>query len=355
MTCDGGRGTLDACPGTDSAVPTNNGVQYTGVVLDLTVLEDNSLLDTSTRTDSDTGANGNIGTQLGRRVDSCRGVDKDGRNDVVRYSLGKLLGATLVSQLQIQRIGRDGRASSLDLAPEILGLIYKELLAVGKVRENVLFQAQNLLALFLIVIGHETRLEVLGRRVGYQTGAVGSALDGGSDRREDGINAEQVDTTVDQVGNVTLGLLDIVEDSSRVGITDDAAEVGGSVLTDSSAQNDGLGVSVVEELGHLVEGERAADVRVQDEDALGAALEDSIAEVVQTASGAQGLVLAEVLDGQVGEGVGGILDEVLENSLVIVANHDDLLDRRHLGDGRKAVPDNGVTCDIKEGLLFVHR
>jgi len=151
---------------------------------------------------------------------------------------------------------------------------------------------------------------------------------------------------------MTLGLLHVMEDAARVRVADDATEVGGSIIANTGAQNDSLGILVVEELGHLVQREGAADVGVEDEDALGAALEDGIAEVVEAASGAEGLVLSKVLDGQVGELVAGILDEVSEDRLVVVTDHDNLLDGRDLGDRREAVPDDGVTCDIEEGLFL---
>ena len=131
-----------------------------------------------------------------------------------------------------------------------------------------------------------------------------------------------------------LGLLDVVQDTAGVGIADDAAEVAGSIVADAGTQDDGLGILLVEEPQHLVEGEGAADVRVEDENALGAALEDSIAEVVQAAGGAQRLVLAQVLDAQAGELGRGVLDEVAEDGLVVVADQVDLLDRGYLGDGR---------------------
>jgi hypothetical protein len=83
---------------------------------------------------------------------------------------------------------------------------------------------------------------------------------------------------------------------------------------------------------------------------LGAALQDGIAEVVQAAGGAQGLVLAEVFDGKVGEFAGRILNEIPEDGLLIVSDQVDLVNGRDFVDGGEAVPDNGVAGDVKEGL-----
>lgn len=72
--------------------------------------------------------------------------------------------------------------------------------------------------------------------------------------------------------------------------------------------------------------------------------------MVQAAGGAQGLVLAQVLDGEVGEVGGGILDEVAEDGLVVVADEVDLVYGGDFGDGGQAVVDDGVAGDVEEGL-----
>lgn len=322
-------------------------------MLDLRVLENDGFLDASTRADVDTGTDGDVGAQLGGGVDVGGGMDEDGSDDV-GARLGELLGAALPGLLQVQGVGRDGGAGCLDLAPEVLGLVYKEVLGVGEVTEDVLLEADNLvLALLVVVVEDEAVLEVLGARVGHEAGGtVGAALDGGLDGGEDGVGGEEVDTAVDQVADLRLGLLDVMEDAAGVGVAHDATEVGGGVVGNAGAENDGLGALVVEELQHLVKGERAADVGVQDEEALGAALEDGIAEMVETAGGAQGLVLAQVLDGEVGELIGGVLDKVAEDGLLVVADDEDLGDllAGNTLDGRQAVPDDGVAGDFEEGL-----
>ena len=72
--------------------------------------------------------------------------------------------------------------------------------------------------------------------------------------------------------------------------------------------------------------------------------------MVQAASGAQGLVLAEVLDGDVRVGAVGVLDEVAEDRLVVVADDEDLADLGDFGDGGEAVLDYRVAGDLEEGL-----
>lgn len=133
-------------------------------------------------------------------------------------------------------------------------------------------------------------------------------------------------------------------------IANNATEVRGRLAADTGAQDDGLSVLLGEQLQHLVEGEGAADVGVEDEEALGFALEDGITEVVQATGSAKSLVFSQVFDGEIGEGGGGILEEVAEDGLVVVADEVYLVDRGDLGDGGQAVVDNGVTGDIEEGL-----
>ena len=111
-----------------------------------------------------------------------------------------------------------------------------------------------------------------------------------------------------------------------MGIGDNATEVLRSLLADTCAENDSLSILIGEQLEHVIQRERAADIGIEHEEAVRAALEDSIAEVVETTSCAESLVLAEVLDCDAGELLGGVLDEVAENGLVVVADDADLLD-----------------------------
>lgn len=133
-------------------------------------------------------------------------------------------------------------------------------------------------------------------------------------------------------------------------VANNASEVRGRLAANTGAQNDGLSVLLGEQLQHLVKGEGTADVGVENEQPLGLALENGITEVVQAAGGAKSLVFSQVFDGEVGEGGGGILEEVTEDRLVIVADEVDLVNGGDLGDGGQAVVDDGVTGDIEEGL-----
>lgn len=86
-----------------------------------------------------------------------------------------------------------------------------------------------------------------------------------------------------------------------MGVGDNAAEVCGSVVTDAGTKNDSLCILLLEELEHLTQREGAADIGIKDEETLRATLENGISEVVETSSGAEGLVFAEVLDAELGE------------------------------------------------------
>jgi hypothetical protein len=143
-----------------------------------------------------------------------------------------------------------------------------------------------------------------------------------------------------------------VKNAAGVGVGDDAAKVCGSLVAHAGTEDNSLGVLVVEELEHLIERERAADVGVEDKQPLGTALEDGISEVVQTTSGTKSLVLAEVLDSNGGKLLCRVLDKVAEDGLVVVADDVDLLDLLvgNARDGREAVPDDGVAGDLEEGL-----
>jgi hypothetical protein len=87
----------------------------------------------------------------------------------------------------------------------------------------------------------------------------------------------------------------------------------------------------------LLQGEGAADIGVEDEEAVRTALQDGIAEVVKTASRSQSLVLAQVFNGDLRVGASTVLDEVAEDCLIIVTDNEDLADLGELGDGSEAV------------------
>lgn len=71
--------------------------------------------------------------------------------------------------------------------------------------------------------------------------------------------------------------------------------------------------------------------------------------MVETASGSKSLILAEILDSDGGELLGGVLDEVAEDRFVVVADDVDLLDLLvgDASDGGETVPDDGVASDFE--------
>lgn len=349
---DGQSGAFDTGPCTDLAVPPDDGVHDAGVVLDLAVLEDDGLLDAHASADGDARADGDVGAKLGGGIDVGAGVDVDRGDDVCGGS-GKLFGASLEGLEEVEGVGWDGRAGSLDLAPEVLGLEDEELARIGNVGEDVLLEADDEVrgVLFVVLALVEGGLEVLGGGVREQAGALGATLDGGADGGEDAFCGEEVDTAVDQVGDVALGLLDVVQHALGVGVRDDASEVGGRLVGDSCAEHDGLGILVVEQTQHLLQREGRADVGVEDKQLLGSALEDDIAEVVETTGGTQRLVLAQVLDAQLGPCCGDGVDEGLEDGFLIVTDNEDFLDLGDGGDGAEAVLDDGVAGDGEQWLV----
>jgi len=247
-------------------------------------------------------ADRDVGPQLRRGVDGSGRVDKHRRDDVGRRPR-QLLSLRLPSLLQIQSIGWDRRSGRLDLAPEVFGLVHEELLAVGKIRQDVLLETNHLRLRFLIVftVKHKAALEVVAARVRKQTRPVSPPLHGALNGREDGLGAEKVDAAVDQVADMTLGLLHVVQHPPRMRVANDASEIRRCVMRHFGSQNHRLGVLLPEERKHLGERKRTADVGIEDKEPLGPALEDGIAEVVESAGGAEGFVLAEVLDAQLGK------------------------------------------------------
>lgn len=160
MAINRGRRALDTRPGPNTAVPPDDRVKHTRIVLDLTILEDDALLDAHTGTDDDTRADRHVRAQLGGWVDLGGGVDEDGWQDVGGW-LGELGGVGLPRLLEVEGVCGDRRAGGLDLAPEVLGLVHEELSAVGEVGEDVLLEAKYLVLGFLVVV--EVRgLQVLG-------------------------------------------------------------------------------------------------------------------------------------------------------------------------------------------------
>jgi hypothetical protein len=75
--------------------------------------------------------------------------------------------------------------------------------------------------------------------------------------------------------------------------------------------------------------------------------------VVESSCGSQCLVLAQVYDLNFRELLARVLDEVAENTFLVISNYANLLDIWDLRNGGKAVPDNRVTSDFEQGLWRV--
>lgn len=187
-------------------------------------------------------------------------MNEDGRDDV-GAGLSKLVASSLPGTLKVEGVGRNSRPCGFDLAPKVLGLVHKELLAVGHVAENVLLKANNLILLLLVVIvivggGNVAVLKVVGGGVGDEAGgAVGSTLDSSLDGGEDGLGGKEIDTAVNKVADVGFGFLDVVKNALGVSVGDDATEVLRGLFADTGAENDSFSILVGKELQHVVEGE----------------------------------------------------------------------------------------------------
>lgn len=132
---------------------------------------------------------------------------------------GEFVGLGLEGLLQVEGVGGDGGAGSFDLAPEVFCFVDEKAVAVGEVGEDVLFETEDFALLgffFFGVCGDEGGFEVIGGGVGDQAGAGSAAFDGAADGWEDALGGEEVDAAVDEVGDVRLGLLDVVQHPLRV-------------------------------------------------------------------------------------------------------------------------------------------
>ena len=147
-----------------------------------------------------------------------------------------------------------------------------------------------------------------------------------------------------------LGFLDIVQHTLAMRITDNAPKIARRIIRHARSQNHRLGILLFEQPQHLIQRERAADIGIEDEEAIGATFEDRVAEVVESAGGSQGLVFAQVADGDLGVGARAVFDEVAEDGFVVVADDEDFADFGDAGDGGEAVGDDGVAGDFEEGL-----
>lgn len=334
-------GSLDSGPGSNLASSTKNRVEHGGIMLDLDTLENNRVLDSSTSGDHGTGTDGHVGAELGSRVDLGRGINVDRRHNVGRGSLKTgLLGISLKSLLQVKRVGGDSRASGLDLSPEVLGLVGVESVSSRELDENILLKSE------VVLIALTNKRGILG--------LLFSHLLSSSDSVEDGL-VEKVNTSIDQVGNVRLRLLNVMDNSLSFGVGNNGTKVVGDSSRDSGAKNDILGLLLLVELLNLLEGERTADISMDDEESGGVTLENDISEVVETTGSAHGLVLSKVLDAEVGVLLIGVSNELGKDRVLIKTNEENLLDILEGSHGVDCMAEDGLASNGEENLRSVQR
>ena len=75
--------------------------------------------------------------------------------------------------------------------------------------------------------------------------------------------------------------------------------------------------------------------------------------MIETTCSAKSLVFSQILDFDLREFSGGVLDQIPEDIFFVIANEDDFLDLWDLGNGFEAVPDNWVARDIKQWLRML--
>ena len=139
--------------------------------------------------------------------------------------------------------------------------------------------------------------------------------------------------------------------SLGVRIRHDATEIGGGFVCNSCAQHDCLRILVLEQLEHLIERERRADIGIENEEPVRLAFQYDIAEVIQATGSAQCLVFSEVFDAQLWEGGRDVVDERLENGFLVVTDNENLFDLRNTDNGAETVFNDWVTGNREEGLL----
>lgn len=134
--------------------------------------------------DHSVGTNRHVGAELGGGVDLGGGINVDGGHNVSGRSLQtRLLGVGLESLLQVEGVGGDGGTGSLDLSPEVLGLVCVESIGGRELDENILLESK------VVFITLANKRGVLGLLL--------SDLLGSSDGVEDGL-VKKVDTSIDR-------------------------------------------------------------------------------------------------------------------------------------------------------------
>lgn len=95
-----------------------------------------------------------------------------------------------------------------------------------------------------------------------------------------------------------------------LGVCDNTAKVRCNICWYLCSENDGLGTPVLHQSKHLVQWERAANIRIDYEKLLWLTLQNDITEVIETASGSKSLIFTEVFDGcELRELIAPIVDE----------------------------------------------
>lgn len=311
-------------------------IQCTAVFFQSRSFEDDGVLDSNALADGHVGADGDVGADLGGGVDGGRGVDEGGRDDVggVGGEEGRV-GEFVVGE--VEGSGRHRGSGGLDLSPEIMCLVDVHFPSGSQGHNHILLETKDLVRLDEGVFRGPSRL------------FIHRDLDHVKERL-----VKEVDAAVDYIGDPAFGLFDVVDHLVGLWVSDDAAVLGGGLLLDVDA-HDGAGAAVGGvEVEHLGKGKGAADVNVADEDVLrDGRAEDRVAEVVEAAGCAEGLVLAEVADGDVGELALGLLDEAGHVGVVVEADDDDFGEAGHVGEGLEGVPDHRLACDGQQGFRAV--
>lgn len=303
-------------------------VQRTAVLFQRRSFEDDGVLDSDAWADSHVGADGDVGADLGGGVDGGRGVDEGGCDDVGSGGGEEgWVGEFVVGE--VEGSGSHRRGSGLDLSPEIVCLVDIHFPSGSQRHDHILLETKNLVGLDEGVFRRASRLFVHRNLDHVKQGLV-----------------KEVDAAVDNVGDPAFGLFDVVDHLVGLWVSDDAAVLCSGLLLDVDT-HDGAGPAVGGvQLEHLGKGKGAADVNVADKDVLrDGRAEDRVPEVVESSGCAEGLVLAQVADGDVGELALGLLDEGGHLGVVVEADDDDFGEVWHFGEGLERVPYHGLPSD----------
>lgn len=235
---------LEAGPLADGAVPADDGGLDPGVVLDLAALEQHAALQAHAVADDDTGTDGDVWTDAAALADLGRRIDQDVaavyKGLRVRH---EQLGALLRERGQVQAGAGEEVLGLADVHPEAVQVERVQLAVLADGREDLLLD---------------------GRR---------AQLDAPQHRR-----VQHVDARVDAVAHELDRLLDEAVDARGVArLMHDDAIFGG--LLDLGDDDGALVAVLLVELGQLLEGVVADDVRVEDEEGVVVLAQDLLCEL----------------------------------------------------------------------------